>query len=85
MFNLKMLLDNHGQLTATDLEDFAKSYPKMYVVIKYGMSERVRILASLALDDVKVKGKRGNYVREVFISASDLDLIRVILGEPVKS
>ena len=76
---LKAILEDHGQISETDLPKLAAEFPDMPVVIKWAKSPRSKHTASEVIKALSDGAEScGDYAREVFIPAQTTDFLNKV-------
>lgn len=78
---LKDIIEHWGFVDSEQLKELCKDFPKMPLVIKWGMREREICQASDVAQRIHEEEQLGDWVREVFINAENLGKLREVLGE----
>jgi len=78
---LKDIIQHWGFVDSEQLKELCKDFPKMPLVIKWGMREREICQASDVAQRIHEEEQLGDWVREVFINAENLGKLREVLGE----
>jgi len=78
---LKDIIEHWGFVDSEQLKELRKDFPKMPLVIKWGMREREICQASDVAQRIHEEEQLGDWVREVFINAENLGKLREVLGE----
>lgn len=78
---IKRIITNHGYITKADLPELVKECPGLPVVIKWGCREREIVLLQHVETKIHnvLKNNLNEYVREMFLSANQLDTLRAIM------
>lgn len=72
---------NGGFLTFTDLQFLKRIDPCCPVVIRFGCSPRLRVLVSHVDGQIASCDSRGDYVRDIFFTAEQMDEAKLCLSE----
>lgn len=75
-FSLKDCAANGGCFGETELDSLIEQFPNLMVCAKMGMSMRFRLPARMFRAEIELRIAGGDYVREAFIGANDLDKMR---------
>lgn len=73
----KIVNEDFGYISEETLPGFAAECPDMPVVIKFGLSPRIQVPAKEVAAKIECAMKNGDYVREVFLSAQTLDILKM--------
>ena len=78
---LKDIIDHWGFVDSEQLKELVEHFPKMPLVIKWGMREREECFAQFVPSRIeKVEAESDDYVREVFIRTEHYRQLKTILG-----
>ena len=78
---LKDIMDHWGFVDSEQLKELVEHFPKMPLVIKWGMRERELCHAKFVAERIaKVEAESDDYVREVFIHTENFRQLKSVLG-----
>lgn len=75
-FSLKDCWNNGGCFSENELDSLIEQFPRLMVCAKMGQSFRFRLPAIEFKAEIERRLSDGDYVRETFIGANDLDKMR---------
>jgi hypothetical protein len=79
---LKTIIDQLGFVDSKQLITLADIFPKMELIIRWGVLPREKALACNVAERIKeVEDSGVDYVRDVFIQSEHMQQIRTVMGE----
>ena len=78
---LKDIMDQWGFVNSLQLKELVEHFPRMPLVIKWGMRERELCHAKFVAERIaEVEAESDDYVREVFIQSDNFRELKSVLG-----
>ena len=78
---LKDIMDQWGFVNSLQLKELVEHFPRMPLVIKWGMRERELCHAKFVAERIaEVEAESDDYVREVFIQSENFRQLKSVLG-----
>ena len=78
---LKDIMDQWGFVNSLQLKELVEHFPRMPLVIKWGMRERELCHAKFVAERIaEVEAESDDYVREVFIHTENFRQLKSVLG-----
>ncbi len=78
---LKDIMNHWGSIDSLQLKELVEYFPSVPLVIKWGMREREICKACDVAQRIEEVEESGDWAREVFINAENLNKLREVLGE----
>ncbi len=80
---LKEIVNQWGNLDSEQLKEVVAYFPDTPLIIKWGFLPREQVKACEVTQRIALgEGAQGDYVREVFIRADHMKLLRQVFGVP---
>ncbi len=77
----KDMMDHWGFVDSDQLKELVEHFPRMPLVIKWGMRERELCHAKVVAERIaQVEAESDDYVREVFIQSENFRQLKSVLG-----
>ena len=78
---LKDIMDQWGFVNSLQLKELVEHFPRMPLVIKWGMRERELCHAKFVAERIaEVEAESDDYVREVFIQSENFRQLKEVIG-----
>lgn len=80
MKTLQKIIKQYGYVDSTQISELSTAFPDMQLVIKWGASPREQVSASQVASRIaEHEARTSDYVREVFINATNLRKLKQVL------